>query len=156
MAQSLQEKYAPTSICFGCGPKNTQGLQIRSCVDEKLGGLSAEFFPKPHHEAFPNVLNGGIVGALLDCHSNWTACWHIMTQDGLDHPPCTVTAEFSVKLLRPTPSKEKLRVEAVPVKREGDKVWIEAKLLNAAGKPCASCSGIFVAVKPGHPAYYRW
>jgi hypothetical protein len=35
----------------------------------------AEFRPELHHEAFPGVLNGGIIGALLDCHSNWTAAW---------------------------------------------------------------------------------
>ena len=29
--------------------------------------------PEPHHLAFEGVLNGGICGALLDCHSNWTA-----------------------------------------------------------------------------------
>ncbi|MBT3600844.1 MAG: PaaI family thioesterase, partial [Euryarchaeota archaeon] len=26
---SVQEKYAPNSICFGCGPANEKGLQIR-------------------------------------------------------------------------------------------------------------------------------
>jgi hypothetical protein len=34
--------------------------------------------PEAHHEAFPGMLNGGIAGALLDCHSNWTAAHHLM------------------------------------------------------------------------------
>ena len=29
---SLQDTYAPESICFGCGPANTQGLRIKSFV----------------------------------------------------------------------------------------------------------------------------
>ena len=28
--------------------------------------------------------------------------------------------------------------------------------LTAGGKVCATLSGTFVAVKPGHPAYHRW
>ena len=28
------------------------------------------------------MLNGGIVGALLDCHSNWAAAYHLMTNAG--------------------------------------------------------------------------
>src|SRR4051794_33425541 len=100
--KGLQEKYAPGSACFGCGPANTKGLRIRSMVrgDE----VTADWTPEPHHEAFPGVLNGGIVGALLDCHSNWAAAWHLMKQVGAESPPCTVTADYSIKLLRPTPT----------------------------------------------------
>jgi len=32
---------------------------------------------------------------------------------------------------------------------------VEAEL-HAGGKVCATSSGLFVAVKPGHPAYHRW
>jgi acyl-CoA thioesterase FadM len=38
---------------------------------------------------------------------------------------------------------------------EGDKVEVEL-LLEAGGKVCATGSGLFVAVKEGHPAYHRW
>ena len=101
--KSLQETYAPTSRCFGCGPANEKGLRIGSF--ESLDGteLVCEWTPEPHHLAFEGVLNGGIIGALLDCHSNWTAAHHLMKKSGEDSPPCTVTADFHVKLTRPTP-----------------------------------------------------
>src|SRR5213082_762607 len=102
MTQSLQEKYASKSICFGCGPANEKGLKIGSQVEGDK--VVADWTPQKHHEAFPGVLNGGIIGALLDCHSNWTASWHLMNKTGADHPPCTVTADYAIKLLRPTPS----------------------------------------------------
>ena len=35
--------------------------------------IVATFQPEPHHEAWDGVVNGGIVGCLFDCHSNWTA-----------------------------------------------------------------------------------
>jgi len=47
-----------------------------------------------YHEAYEGVLSGGIIGTLMDCHSNWTAAYYLI--------------------------------------------------------------GLFVAVKPGHPAYHRW
>ena len=33
----------------------------------------ADWQPEPYHQAFKSVLNGGMIGTLLDCHSNWTA-----------------------------------------------------------------------------------
>ena len=63
-------------------------------------------------KAFPGVLNGGIIGSLLDCHCNWTAAWHIMKGLSLDKPLCTVTAHYSISLLRPTPSNSEVRLEA--------------------------------------------
>ena len=73
---SLQEEYAPKGICFGCGCRNSQGLQIKSFVD--VDKIICTWMPKKKHEAFPGVLNGGIIGSLLDCHSNWAAAYHIM------------------------------------------------------------------------------
>src|SRR5687768_4554289 len=98
--KALQEKYAPESTCFGCGPANSKGLRIKSRVEGKE--VIAEWTAESFHEAFPGMLNGGIIGALLDCHSNWTAAWHLMNEAKADHPPCTVTAEYAIKLLRPT------------------------------------------------------
>ncbi|MCA9726945.1 MAG: PaaI family thioesterase [Candidatus Eisenbacteria bacterium] len=153
-AKSLQETYAPSSICFGCGPANGKGLRIRSFAsgDEVV----CEWMPEPHHEAFPGMLNGGIIGTLLDCHSNWTAAHHLMRQAGEERPPCTVTADFHVKLLRPTPSGGPVRLHARVVESTADRATIEASLESAEGKTTATCRGTFVAVKEGHPAYHRW
>lgn len=149
----LQEKFSPHSACFGCGPTNEKGLRIRSIPqgDE----VTAEWKAEPHHEAFPGMLNGGIIGSLLDCHSNWTAAFHLMKQGGLDQPPCTVTADYAIKLLRPTPTNGPITLSAKVVDSKEDRATIEATL-TAGGKVCATCKGTFVAVKPGHPAYHRW
>lgn len=152
--KSIQERYAPHNACFGCGPANEKGLRIRSFPGED-GWVVAEWLPSPHHEAFPGVLNGGIIGALLDCHSNWTAAYHLMQKANVEQPPCTVTADFSVKLLRPTPTDKPVKLKARVSESTDDKAVIESTL-EANGKVCATCKGTFVAVKPGHPAYHRW
>lgn len=152
-AKSLQDSYAPASICFGCGPANAKGLRIKSFVQGDA--VVAEWTPQPYHEAAPGMLNGGIIGTLLDCHCNWTAAWHLMQQAGADHPPCTVTADYAITLKRPTPSHGPVQLRAKVVELQADRAVIEGEL-QADGKVCATCRGTFVAVKPGHPAYHRW
>jgi acyl-coenzyme A thioesterase PaaI-like protein len=151
---SLQERYAPESICFGCGPANDEGLHIRSFVAD--GDMCVcDWTPSPHHDAFPGTLNGGIIGTLMDCHSNWTAAFHLMRQAGLDQPPTTVTADFHVRLLKPTPSGLPVHLRAWVVESSADRATIDAEL-SSVGVVTATCRGLFVAVKPGHPAHDRW
>jgi acyl-coenzyme A thioesterase PaaI-like protein len=150
---SLQEQFAPESVCFGCGPANPRGLHIRSFPEGDE--VVAEWRPERHHEAFPGALNGGIIGTLMDCHCNWAAAWHLMRRAGADRPPCTVTAEYAIRLLRPTPTAAPVRLVARVVESDDRRATVEGRLL-AGGEVCATCRGVFVAVKPGHPAYHRW
>lgn len=149
----LQERFAPQSRCFGCGPANDRGLRIRSF--EVGDAVVCDWQPRPEHEAWDGVLNGGIVGALFDCHSNWTAAIHLRRASGADPLPSTVTAEFAVKLRRPTPSAGPVRIVARVIEATADRATVEATL-SADGRICATCRGIFVAVPPSHPAYHRW
>jgi acyl-coenzyme A thioesterase PaaI-like protein len=151
--KSLQEQYAPNNACWGCGPANPDGLHIRSFP--KNGEVVAEWKPEKKYEAFEGVLNGGVIGTLLDCHCNWTAAYHLMKRANEDHPPCTVTAEYAIKLLRPTPTNDSVLLSAKVVDLTDDRATIEGTL-TAAGKVCAKCRGVFVAVKEGHPAFHRW
>jgi acyl-coenzyme A thioesterase PaaI-like protein len=149
----VQETYAPQNHCFGCGPANPKGLHVRSFED--TNGLVAEWTPEPHHEAFDGVLNGGILGTLLDCHSNWAAAIHLMKSARAERPPCTVTSEFHVRLTRVTPSSAPLRVRARVVESSEDRATVEAEI-ESGGKTTATCRGVFVAVGEGHPAFHRW
>ena len=101
------------------------------------------------------MLNGGIIGALLDCHSNWTATYHLMGRRGADRPPTTVTLDYAVRFRRPTPSDKPVHLAARVVESADDRATVEATL-EAGGEVTATCRGTFVAVKPDHPAYDRW
>ncbi len=149
----LQDIYSPNSICFGCGPKNPEGLKVQSFPSGD--SLIAEWSPRPHHAAFSNFASGGIISVLLDCHGNWTATYSLMKARGQKSPPGTVTSEYTVKFLRPTPLNEKWHLEAHPTKIEGDRVWVEGHI-TVGGRKTATMSGVFVAVKEGHPAFHRW
>ena len=152
-AKSVQETFAAKSICFGCGPANDRGLRIRSF--EQGSELRATWSAEPHHQAFPGVLNGGIVGALLDCHANWAASMHLMRARGAQEPPCTVTSDFSVQLKRPCPIDGPIELVArVTESPSAERAIVEAEL-TAQGKVRATLRGTFVAVGPGHPAFHR-
>lgn len=153
MTQSLQDRYAPKNACFGCGPANQDGLQIKSFVEGDA--IVCSWQPAAMHQAFPGVLNGGIIGALLDCHCNWAAAYHLMQAQGLNAPPCTVTAEYGIKLRRPTPTDGPVSLRAELVSIDGNRATIHGTL-TANGRICATCDGLFVAVEEGHPAFHRW
>jgi len=155
MDVSVQEQYAPNNACYGCGPANDKGLKVRSFPLPDSSGLIAHWKPKACYEAFPGVLSGGVIGTLLDCHCNWTAAWYLMQTMNVSHPPCTVTAEYTIKLLRPTPTDSPVELISHIIDSTKDRATIGGSL-SANGKVCATCVGIFVAVQEGHPAYHRW
>jgi acyl-coenzyme A thioesterase PaaI-like protein len=153
VSQSLQERYAPNNRCFGCGPANERGLRIRSFEDGD--DVVCTWTAQKHHEAWDNMLNGGICGALFDCHSNWTAAVHLMKRRGSAALPSTVTAEFHVKLRRPTPTSGPIHLRARVVESTDARAVVEATM-EAGGNVTATCRGVFVAVELGHPAWHRW
>jgi acyl-coenzyme A thioesterase PaaI-like protein len=149
---SLQDRYAPEYRCFGCGPANEKGLRIKSFVADG-GGVVCDWTPAPEHLAFEGILNGGICGTILDCHSNWAAAYHFLKRSGAGALPATVTADFHVKLKRPTPMGVPLHLTARVVEATDDRAVVEATL-EADGQVTATCRGTFVAVREGHPAFH--
>lgn len=151
---SLQETHAPAGRCFGCGPANRDGLRIRS-FDAGDGTVVATWTPRPEHEAFDGYVNGGILGTLVDCHSNWAAVAHLMRATGATEPPSTVTSELSLRYRRPTPSGVPLRLVA-RVAEATDRTATVETTVEAGGVETATGRAVFVAVGPGHPAHDRW
>ena len=158
-SRSLQDQFAPDLICFGCGPGNENGLQIKSFV--KGENVVCRFVPSQHHQSFPGMMNGGIIGALLDCHMNWTAAWKLMLVNQQQVPPCTVTAEYSVEFKAPTPSNQPLDLQAWVTEASQRKAVIQVKIGvwrsgHGMGKGNIRCretgtsgvSSVVVAVEP--------
>ena len=152
-AMNLQDRYAPNSVCFGCGPANPDGLHVKSVPDGDA--VVGEWTPGPNHAAFPGVLNGGIIGTLLDCHCNWAAVHGVMLERGLERPEVTVTADYTIRLRRPTPTDRPVALWARATEIDGDRVTVEGEL-RSGDEVTATCSGLFVVVREGHPAHDAW
>lgn len=103
---ALQDAW-PDATCYGCGPANYEGLQIKSYWSEDGSEVVCTFNPEPKHNAgFPNVMYGGLVASLIDCHSVWTAIAHTYRTEGRVHgslPAISyVTGTLNVRYLQPT------------------------------------------------------
>ncbi len=154
LTASLQERYAPDGRCFGCGPRNERGLRIRSFeVDD--GTVVAEWEARPEHEAFEGFVNGGILGTLIDCHSNWTAIAGMLAAAPADAAPSTVTADLAIRYRRPTPSDRPVRLVGRVVELQPNRAVVETTV-ESGGQVTATARATFVAVGPGHPAFGRW
>ena len=103
--------------CYGCGPANPRGLHIKSYWADDGETVLADFQPGPEYNAgFPNVMYGGLVASLIDCHSIWTAIAATYKAEGRAHgsPPTIsyVTGTLTVRFLRPTPLDSPIQLRA--------------------------------------------
>ncbi len=153
VADNLQDRYAPNGVCFGCGPKNRQGLRLKSVPSGDK--VVADWRPKRRHVAFGKFGSGGVISVLMDCHGNWAATYALMQSRNVATPPGTVTSEYTVKFLRPSPIDKPWRLTARATKIDGDRVNVTGEL-EVGGVATATMSGLFVAVGPTHPAFHRW
>lgn len=112
MEISLQDKLP--GQCFGCGPHNAQGLQIKSfwLGDEAVCAWRAQ----PWHIGHPGILCGGILASVVDCHCIWTAVAQAHRAMGIE--PASdptirfVTAQLSVSFRRPVPIEHAIELRA--------------------------------------------
>ena len=90
-----------TPLCQNAGPAAEEGLGLQSF--RIPNGLQGRLQLPRKYQAFPQIINGGVVSALFDCHGNWTAAIALMDRSGLPRPPLTLTSELLVMLdcLRP-------------------------------------------------------
>ena len=61
MEQSLQDQYYPNGTCFGCGPCNDDGLQIKSYSTDQ--GVKATWTASEKYDNGFGFVNGGIITA---------------------------------------------------------------------------------------------
>ncbi|MDP9502215.1 PaaI family thioesterase [Pseudomonas protegens] len=118
---SLQDTTAPEGVCFGCGSSNHHGLQIKSHWHEDGEHVIAEHLPQSQYCGWPDLVYGGLIAMLVDCHSNWTAmAYHYRNEQrepgSMPRIDC-VTGNLGIKFIKPTPMGVPLTLRA---KVEGD------------------------------------
>jgi acyl-coenzyme A thioesterase PaaI-like protein len=138
MSKSIQDQGA-VSGCYGCGPDNVHGLQIKSFWSGDTA--IAHFKPKPYHCAgSPDIVYGGLQVSLMDCHScNFAIARHYHEEGreigSLPKIFC-VTAQLNISLLKPAPITSELTLRASLKSSEGRKTWVNCQL-SAGDVICA-------------------
>lgn len=68
--------------------------------------------PTSEFSGWPGLVYGGLIGMLVDCHSNWTAMAHHYRAEGREPRIDCVSGSLGVKFLKPTPMGMPLTLKA--------------------------------------------
>lgn len=143
------QDYMPENVCFGCG-HNHEGLQIKSYWEGEVSVCKWKSEKKYH--GWSDLMNGGIMATLIDCHCMGTAMADAYKREGrsLDSDPeyRYATGTLSVKYLKPTPNSEvELRAKVVEVK--GRKTVLTCEFLSETGEKTAEADVVAIRVFEG-------
>jgi acyl-coenzyme A thioesterase PaaI-like protein len=147
MTKAIQDRI-PHNHCWGCGTLNPRGLQIKSYVEGEE--TVCRFQPSPEHMAGPtHVVNGGIIAAVIDCHTICTAIADVYRAAGaeLGSEPLrwAVTASLKIDFLAPTPIGEPMELRARIRETKGRKRIVECTV-RSGGRDCARAEVVAVEV----------
>jgi acyl-coenzyme A thioesterase PaaI-like protein len=109
--------------CFGCGPLNPDGLQLKFEPSEE--GSEAEYVVPPRFQSWAGMAHGGIVSLMLDEAVGWAA-WHA------GHPG--VTGRLQVSLRRPLKLGERVRIVGRVEKVRRSLVYVSAFVEGVADR----------------------
>jgi acyl-coenzyme A thioesterase PaaI-like protein len=145
---SIQQSLYPDLPCFGCGPANAKGLQLRSYPFE--GSVIATFAPWPEHDNGLGFLNGGIISTVLDCHSAAAVLWEAdghgwASVSGAALP--YVTAGLNVRFLRPSPLTGEVELTAHVTEATEAEMRCEVEL-SWEGKTRAAATAVWKRWRP--------
>ena len=135
--------------CFGCGPFNEGGLNVKSCWLNETEAI-CHFQPQAHHCAAPTkFLNGGVVATVIDCHCICTAIAYAYKKGGREigrgEPIWYATSGLTIEYKRPVPIDQQVTLKA-QVTVEKEKTLTVACQLEAGDKICASATVIAASV----------
>lgn len=140
----------PGNYCWGCGPLNEYGLQIKSywSGDESV----CKWQPQHHFMAGPqHVLNGGIITSLMDCHCICTAMAAAYRSQGrsIGTEPLIWYATGSIQMTfrRPTPIEEHVTLRAWITETTDKKTTLSCSL-SIKGDECAVGEVVAIRVAP--------
>lgn len=137
-----------TTVCYGCGPANLQGLRLKSRWDGEEAVCT--WTAQPHHcGGARNVVNGGVIATLLDCHSLNLAIARAYRDEqrpiGSAPRVFFVTASMNVNYRRPTPLGKPLDLRASVRKVEGRKTFLRCTL-SCERELCADADVLAVRI----------
>jgi len=148
--QALQD-LIPGNHCFGCGPANQGGLQLKSYWSAP-GETRSSFQPAREHSAGPeHILNGGIIATLIDCHSICTAIANYYSLGnqtvGSDPQIWCVTGSIEIRYMEPARIDQPAELLARVIDAGKRKTIVNCSL-SSAGKNCANAVVIAIRVPP--------
>lgn len=143
------QDHIPNNNCFGCGPNNSQGLLLKSYWVKENESI-CHFRPSSHHSAGPtNILNGGIIATIIDCHCVCTAIakgYQLAGRDiGSGEPIWFVTGKLEVYFKKPVAIDKEVTLIASIVMAKEKRISLTCKLYSE-GEVCSEGNVLAVRV----------
>ena len=149
----IQDTYGERfKYCWGCGPKNDNGLHLKSYPSEDGKSVTAKIIPdKMYTGGVPQNLFGGMIAMIFDCHGTASAAYFAHIDKGLEFDENTIigrfiTARLEVDFKKPTPMNEEIIVSSKLIELGERKAIIEMEM-TAKGEVRAKAKMIAVKVK---------
>ena len=127
----------PDNNCFGCGPHNAAGMQIKSFWDGDE--CVCRYQPKPEQCAGPpHYVYGGTIASLIDCHCIGAATSNHYIQEGRETGEAPeiwcVTGKLTVSYLAPTPIDQEIELRATIVESGAKKSVVKCAVYSGTTK----------------------
>ena len=154
------QDYMTENICFGCGVHNAEGLQIKSYWADEYA--LCHWQPTAHYRGWKQLLNGGIMATLIDCHCMCTAMAYAYKNEdrALDSLPAYryATGTLHIKYLRPVLIQHPITLKAHIQSYKASKTVLLCQLL-AQDTCCAEAEVVAVRVfdssKPAKSKFFN-
>lgn len=153
MSIAIQETYGERfQHCWGCGPKNEEGMHLKSYPSEDGEQCVCRVTPsKQFTGGVPANLFGGMIAMIFDCHGTASAAWFAHRKKGLALTADTVigrfiTAHLEVDFKKPVPMDKEVTVTAT-AEEIGERKIIVAMEMETDGERRAKARMVAVGVK---------
>ena len=125
------------NTCFGCGPKNENGLQMTFYGNDKM--VYSEIILPEYMTGWKNITHGGILATVLDeCMGR---CAMLMLRK------FPFTKSMTIDYIKPVMAGEKLRIESEIKEHLNDKeVCVVGRVFSAKGKLSTTSSSTMYMV----------
>ena len=150
---AIQDTYGERfQYCWGCGPKNKEGLHLKSYHSEDGETCICKITPDEHFTGgVPANLFGGMIAMIFDCHGTASAAWFNHHKRGLDFNEDTIigrfiTARLEIDFKKPLPMNKEIKVTSWPEEIGERKVIVNMEM-EAEGLVRAKAKIIAVGVK---------
>lgn len=150
---AIQDTYGDRfQYCWGCGPKNEDGLHLKSYPTDDGSEVVTKVKPGGTYTGgVPNNLFGGMIAMVFDCHGTASAAFFKHKSKGLELTEDTVierfiTARLEVDFKKPTPMNEEVEIVS-SLEELGERKAIVNMVLTCKGEVRAKARIVAVAVK---------
>lgn len=131
------EEVAKYPNCFVCGDKHDHGLKAKFYFDGQQ--VVSRVTASREFEGYRDIYHGGILSAMLD---------EVMIKAILARNVFAVTAEMTVRFLRPIAIGQELTFIGKVTATKGRMFLTEGEVVDAEGEPFATATAKYIKARP--------